>query len=243
MKCHVLSWSIAIRSDGLAVRSAPLPRFFRNSLRQTVLYTCVFLHAGLSARSRTAAPDRTTANRPPKKRICSYNVPIRRRQATFCRRLRPGSGSGIPLRKQQGPRRRPLFSPFFRFLEESASASEVPARSTGDGGVAPDRREAPRRKESGDAPIPPGLPFRRRGEIMGIMAAALPGRRRRSRMNIYPQRAETSVRRVRIAKGCGMTGRNPPALDDIFRTLDRWRHLPAYRLEPTLAPFFGSFPA
>ena len=60
-------------------------------------------------------------------------------------------------------------------------------------------------------------------------------------MNIYPQRAETSVRRVRIAKGCGMTDRNPPALDDIFRTLDRWRHLPAYRLEPTLAPFFGLF--
>ena len=38
-----------------------------------------------------------------------------------------------------------------------------------------------------------------------------------------------------------MTDRNPPALDDIFRTLDRWRHLPAYRLEPTLAPFFGLF--
>jgi len=37
-----------------------------------------------------------------------------------------------------------------------------------------------------------------------------------------------------------MTDR-PPALEDIFRTLDRWRHLPAYRLEPTLAPFFGLF--
>ncbi len=33
----------------------------------------------------------------------------------------------------------------------------------------------------------------------------------------------------------------PPALEDVFRTLDRWRHLPAYRLEPNLAPFFGLF--
>ena len=38
-----------------------------------------------------------------------------------------------------------------------------------------------------------------------------------------------------------MTDRNPPALEDVFRTLDRWRHLPAYRLEPNLAPFFGLF--
>ncbi len=38
-----------------------------------------------------------------------------------------------------------------------------------------------------------------------------------------------------------MTGRNPPALGDVFRTLDQWRHLPFYRLEPTLAPFFGLF--
>ncbi len=38
-----------------------------------------------------------------------------------------------------------------------------------------------------------------------------------------------------------MTCRNPPALEDVFRTLDRWRHLPAYRLEPNLAPFFGLF--
>ena len=37
-----------------------------------------------------------------------------------------------------------------------------------------------------------------------------------------------------------MTDR-PPALEDVFRTLDRWRHLPAYRLEPNLAPFFGLF--
>ncbi len=28
---------------------------------------------------------------------------------------------------------------------------------------------------------------------------------------------------------------------DIFTLLDRWRHLPAYRLEPNLAPFFGLF--
>ena len=38
-----------------------------------------------------------------------------------------------------------------------------------------------------------------------------------------------------------MTDRNHPALEDVFRTLDRWRHLPAYRLEPNLAPFFGLF--
>ncbi len=38
-----------------------------------------------------------------------------------------------------------------------------------------------------------------------------------------------------------MTDRNPPALEDVFRTLDRWRHLPAYRLEPNLAPLFGFF--
>lgn len=28
---------------------------------------------------------------------------------------------------------------------------------------------------------------------------------------------------------------------DVFTLLDRWRHLPAYRLEPNLAPFFGLF--
>ena len=38
-----------------------------------------------------------------------------------------------------------------------------------------------------------------------------------------------------------MTDRNPPALEDVFRALDRWRHLPGYRLEPNLAPFFGLF--
>ncbi len=38
-----------------------------------------------------------------------------------------------------------------------------------------------------------------------------------------------------------MTDRNPPALEDLFRTLDHWRHLPAYRLEPAVAPFLGLF--
>ncbi len=33
----------------------------------------------------------------------------------------------------------------------------------------------------------------------------------------------------------------PQALEDVFCTLDRWRHLPAYRLEPAVAPFFGLF--
>lgn len=37
-----------------------------------------------------------------------------------------------------------------------------------------------------------------------------------------------------------MTDR-PPAPEDVFHKLDCWRHLPAYRLEPTLAPFFGLF--
>ncbi len=38
-----------------------------------------------------------------------------------------------------------------------------------------------------------------------------------------------------------MTVRDRPNLDDLFRKLDRWRHLPAYRLEPNLAPFFGLY--
>ncbi|MCY4394664.1 MAG: hypothetical protein OXC10_05975 [Rhodospirillaceae bacterium] len=38
-----------------------------------------------------------------------------------------------------------------------------------------------------------------------------------------------------------MTDRNPPALEDVFHALDRWRHLPGYRLEPNLAPFFGLY--
>ena len=28
---------------------------------------------------------------------------------------------------------------------------------------------------------------------------------------------------------------------DVFNLLDRWRHLPAYRLEPRVAPFFALF--
>ncbi len=38
-----------------------------------------------------------------------------------------------------------------------------------------------------------------------------------------------------------MTDRDRLALEDVFRTLDCWRHLPAYRLEPVLSPFFGLF--
>ncbi|MYF85340.1 MAG: hypothetical protein F4178_02050 [Rhodospirillaceae bacterium] len=38
-----------------------------------------------------------------------------------------------------------------------------------------------------------------------------------------------------------MTDRLSPTLEDVFRTLDRWRHLPGYRLEPNLAPFFGLY--
>lgn len=38
-----------------------------------------------------------------------------------------------------------------------------------------------------------------------------------------------------------MTDQTSPDLADVFRTLDRWRHLPGYRLEPNLAPFFGLF--
>ncbi|MCY3829345.1 MAG: hypothetical protein OXF89_09440 [Rhodospirillaceae bacterium] len=38
-----------------------------------------------------------------------------------------------------------------------------------------------------------------------------------------------------------MTDRPSPTIEDVFCKLDGWRHLPAYRLEPTLAPFFGLF--
>ena len=38
-----------------------------------------------------------------------------------------------------------------------------------------------------------------------------------------------------------MTDQNLPVLKDVFRTLDCWWHLPAYRLEPALQPFFGLF--
>ena len=31
------------------------------------------------------------------------------------------------------------------------------------------------------------------------------------------------------------------AIDHVFKLLDEWRHLPAFRLEPAAAPFFGLF--
>ncbi|MDE0149518.1 MAG: hypothetical protein OYG32_17245 [Rhodospirillaceae bacterium] len=38
-----------------------------------------------------------------------------------------------------------------------------------------------------------------------------------------------------------MTDQNRPNFADVFSKLNRWRHLPGYRLEPNLAPFFGLF--
>ncbi len=38
-----------------------------------------------------------------------------------------------------------------------------------------------------------------------------------------------------------MSTPQPRSLADLFRLLDRWRHLPAYRLEPRADPFFALF--
>ena len=61
-----------------------------------------------------------------------------------------------------------------------------------------------------------------------------------SRMSVDPQRAGTSVRRA--DRGRKWHDRSKPSGPwRRLRTLDQWRHLPFYRLEPTLAPFFGLF--
>ena len=38
-----------------------------------------------------------------------------------------------------------------------------------------------------------------------------------------------------------MTDHESRTLEDVFRLLDQWRHLPSYRLEPRIAPFFALF--
>lgn len=59
-------------------------------------------------------------------------------------------------------------------------------------------------------------------------------------MRVDPRRAGTIVRRA-TAKGQYMTDQPSPTIEEIFRKLDQWRHLPAYRLEPQLSPYFGLF--
>ena len=38
-----------------------------------------------------------------------------------------------------------------------------------------------------------------------------------------------------------MSANESRTIADVFNLLDRWRHLPAYRLEPRVAPFFALF--
>ena len=109
--CHVLSCFVMFGHDSprwppcslsAAAPSSPFPCAVRT--RQTVLPNTFFLHPPL--RFEAAPPDRTAANRrPPKKRFCSYNVPVRA-SSSFLRRRRSGSGLRIPLLKGQGRARR-----------------------------------------------------------------------------------------------------------------------------------------
>ena len=89
-------------------RSGPL-------IIQTGPYTMFFSHSNrLSGARQNAGPDAAAlllkvagpgGNRPPKKRFCSYYVPVRV-SSPLLRRLRPGLGLGIPLRTGQGRARR-----------------------------------------------------------------------------------------------------------------------------------------
>ena len=82
---------------------------------QTGPYTMFFSHSNrLSGARQNAGPDAAALllkvvgpgrNRLPKKRFCSYNVPVRM-SSPLLRRLRPGSGLGISLRMGQGRARR-----------------------------------------------------------------------------------------------------------------------------------------
>ena len=97
MKCHDSSrWPLA----SLCCAG------FRN--RQTILSNTFFCTPAFLPEA--ASPARAGANRrPPKKRFCSYNVPIRA-PSTFLRRLRSGFGLGIPLRKGKGRAAAPFFA-------------------------------------------------------------------------------------------------------------------------------------
>ena len=84
-------------------------------IRQTGPYTMFFSHSNrLSGARQNAGPAAAAlllkvagpgGNRPPKKRFCSYNV-LMRLSSSLLRRLRPGSGLGIPLRTRQRRARR-----------------------------------------------------------------------------------------------------------------------------------------
>ena len=88
-----------------AAPSSPFPCAVRT--RQTILSNAFFLHPPLRSkpRRRPGPPQTAGRRRPPKKRFCSYNVPMRA-SSSFLRRLRPGSGLRIPLLKGQGRARR-----------------------------------------------------------------------------------------------------------------------------------------
>ena len=108
MSCFVMSGFDSPRwppcSFSAAAPSSPFPSAVRT--RQTVLSNAFFLHPPLRSKPRRRpGPPQTAGRRRPPKRFCSYIVPVRT-SSSFLRRLRPGSGLGIPLRKGQGRARR-----------------------------------------------------------------------------------------------------------------------------------------
>ena len=108
-RCHEMSCSVALASPFAlpprAVFALPVRR--RPEKTDYSIYH-VFLHTGVPARSRIAGPDRAN-RRPPKTQFCSYNVPVR--MSSIClRRLRPGSGLGLPLRKGKDRAAAPPFA-------------------------------------------------------------------------------------------------------------------------------------
>ena len=112
--CHEMSCFVMFGHDSPrwppcslsgAAPSSPFPCAVQT--RQTILSNVFFLYPPLRSkpRRRPGSPQTAGRRRPPKKRFCSYNVPVRA-SSSFLRRLRPGSGLRIPLRKGQGRARR-----------------------------------------------------------------------------------------------------------------------------------------
>ena len=146
-----------IRRDDLSLRSAaPLCGIDRLFCKP-----CFFAHRPSCPKPhRRPGPPQTegrrkpraAANRrPPKKRFCSFNVPVRASSA-FLRRVRSGSGLGIPLRKGKGR----AAAPFFAF----SGFRRTILRRGGRNGPAPRQRHFLRTKISSAARRFASLPSR-----------------------------------------------------------------------------------
>ena len=177
LRCHEMLFSVMIRCcRAFAV--------YRPPARTDHSIYHVFLHRRFRPKPhRRPGPPRTAGqHHPPKRQICSFNVPsadVKR----FLRRLRPGSGPGIPPAKGQGPRRRPFFRLFRvsqrnplqrRKCRREAQAMGVWRPIDGKRPVA--TRGAARRVRRRANPTRPPLP--KKGRDNGNNGGALPGRQK-----------------------------------------------------------------